>query len=220
MCCARCSPPIPPRSCVARSPTLSEAWVGAGRAGRMSRSTNPHSSCLRVRPMATVVVRSTCSRSQPTLRSRDVSAWRRPPRSRAARVAGSTKAASSSTTRCRRCTRVCAAPTRMPRSTGSVAWSTAVATRAISRGASCAWRSRTSGSPTRAGYSSPSTPGPPTTALAARRVNSRSPMPSSISLVRRRATPSTRRSRKRMRMCRSSARSRCRCRFAMRPPRS
>ena len=203
-----------------RSLTESGAWAGAGRVAWISRSTHLPSTCSPARPMATVVVRSTCSRSQPTLRSMAASRLRRPRRSRVARDADSTKAASSSTTRCRHCTKACAAPTRMPRSTGSAAWSMAVATRAIWRGASCAWRWRTSGLPIRADCSSPSTPGPPTTASAARRANSRSPTPSSISPVPRRATLSTPRSRKRTRMCRSSARSRCRCRCAMHPPRS
>ena len=47
----------------------------------------------------------------------------------------STRAARTSTTRSRRCTRACAAATRTPRSTGWCACSTAAPTRATSRGA-------------------------------------------------------------------------------------
>ena len=69
---------------------------------------------------------------------------------RAAPAAASTRAAISSTTRSPRFTRPCAARTRMRRCTGSAACSTAAATRCTSRGAWCAWRSRMSGSRTRA----------------------------------------------------------------------
>ena len=71
-------------------------------------------------------------------------------KSRAAATAASTRAGSSSTTRSRRCTRRCAAPIRTRRCTGCAACSMAAAIRSISRGAWCAWRSRTSGSPIRA----------------------------------------------------------------------
>ena len=71
---------------------------------------------------------------------------------RAAAAVASTRAASSSTTRSRRCTRRCAAPIRTPRSTGCAACSMAAAIRSTSRGASCAWRSRTSVLPIRARF--------------------------------------------------------------------
>ncbi len=70
-------------------------------------------------------------------------------RSRAA-CAVSTRAARRSTTRSPRCTSRCAAPIPMRRCTGSAACSTAAPIRAISGGAWCAWRGKTSAWPIRA----------------------------------------------------------------------
>ena len=64
--------------------------------------------------------------------------------------AASTRAATPSTTRSRRCTSRCAAPIPMPHCTGTAACSMAVPIHVTSRGASCAWPGRISAWPIRA----------------------------------------------------------------------
>ena len=137
-----------------------------------------------------------------------------------AAAADSTRAANSSTTRSRRCTRRCAAPIRTARCTGSRACSTAVATLTTWRGASCAWRSKTSGSPIRAVSSSRSMRGRPSSGSAVRKASSRWPMRWCISPSRPRAMRCTWPTAKRRPTWSSSARSMCRCAFAMRRPSS
>ena len=79
--------------------------------------------------------------------------------------AASTRVATPSTTRFRRCTSRCAAPTRMRRCTGWCACSTAAPTRATWRGASSAWPARISAWPIRARCASRSTRPKPTSGL-------------------------------------------------------
>ncbi len=158
-----------------------------------------------------------CARAGPRGRGHD-HARRSLPRCRRAATGASTRKASSSTTRSRRCTRRCAAPIRMPRCTGSAACSTAAATRATSRVACCAWRPRTSAMPIRVRSRSRCRPAKRTSGSAAPRANSRSHRPSCSWRAPRRATPSMSRSVPRCRMRSRTGRSTCRCGCAMRRP--
>ena len=102
------------------------------------------------------------------------------------------------------------------RCTGSRACSMAAAILTTWRGASCAWPSKTSGSPIRAVSSSRSMPGRPSSGSAVPKASSRSPMRWCISPSRPRAMRCTSPTAKRRPTSSSSARSMCRCASAMR----
>ncbi len=111
-------------------------------------------------------------RLPPRARRSTPPAWR--PRCSAARRS-TTRRRKATTTSSAPCTNRCAAPTPMRRSTGSPACSTAARTRATSRGAWCASRSRISAWPIPTPCRRPSPPGRPTSGWARPRASSRSP---------------------------------------------
>src|SRR3569832_1724244 len=121
---------------------------------RIDIKPRPGADVSRSPPTAMRGVRSITSRSRPvspprktrarSAKSCSTKSWP------AARCAASTRAARPFTIRYPRCTKPCAARRPMRRCTGSRACSTAVPIRSTSRAAWCAWRMRTSATPTRA----------------------------------------------------------------------
>ena len=138
-CCAPCGRG-PRRICCSSALADEERGLGHGAPAARAGRAGAHGASGRWRCAARAQHAGTGGRSR---RRRRRCAYHRPSRMPrkwpAARGGASTRAAISSTTRSRRCTRPCAAPIRMPRSTGSAACSTAAAIRSTSRGASCAW---------------------------------------------------------------------------------